>query len=161
VGLVSLVVMVSTLGAVASVMMTSPRIFFAMADDRLFFHWLARVHPRFHTPSRSIVLTALMATVYVLFLDFETLSDTFVLATWPFYALAALSVFTLRHRRPDLPRPVRVLGYPVVPAVFVLAAILMLANALRDDAGRMAMAFGLIASGLPVYWVWWRRHRVP
>ncbi len=161
VGLVSLVVMVSTLGAVASVMMTSPRIFFAMADDRLFFHWLAKVHPRYHTPSRSIALTALMATVYVLFLDFETLSDTFVLATWPFYALAALSVFTLRRRRPDLPRPVRVLGYPVVPAVFVLAAILMLANALRDDAGRMAMAFGLIASGLPVYWVWWRRHRVP
>jgi amino acid transporter len=161
VGLVSLAVMVSTLGATASVMMTSPRIFFAMADDRLFFHWLARVHPRFHTPSRSIALTAAMAVTYVLFLDFETLSDTFVLATWPFYALAAASVFTLRARRPDLPRPVRVLGYPIVPAVFILAAILMLANALRDDAGRMAMAFGLIASGLPVYWVWWRRHRVP
>jgi len=158
VGLVSLAVMVSTLGAVASVMLTSPRIFFAMADDRLFFHGLARVHPRFRTPSRAIVLTAAMAVVYVLFLDFETLSDTFVLATWPFYALAAASVFTLRARRPEAPRPVRVLGYPVVPAVFVLAAILMILNALRDDAGRMAMAFGLIASGVPVYWLWWRRH---
>lgn len=161
VGLVSLAVMVSTLGAVASVMLTSPRIFFAMADDRLFFHGLARVHPRFHTPSRAIVLTAVMAVGYVLFLDFETLSDTFILATWPFYALAALSVFRLRNSRPDHPRPVRVIGYPVVPAVFVLAAILMLVNALVDDAGRMAMAFGLIASGLPVYWVWWRGRRVP
>jgi amino acid transporter len=161
VGLVSLAVMVSTLGAVASVMLTSPRIFFAMADDGLFFHGLARVHPRFHTPSRAIVLTAAMAIVYVLFLDFETLSDTFVLATWPFYALAAVSVFRLRSKRPDHARPVRVIGYPVVPAVFVLTAILMLVNALLDDAGRMAMAFGLIASGLPVYWIWWRRHRVP
>jgi len=157
VGLVSLAVMVSTLGAVASVMLTSPRIFFAMADDRLFFHGLARVHPRFRTPSRAIVLTAAMACVYVLFLDFETLSDTFVLATWPFYALAAAGVFRLRAKRPDAPRPVRVVGYPVVPAVFVLVAVLMMVNALREDAGRMAMAFGLIASGLPVYWIWWRR----
>jgi amino acid transporter len=138
-------------------MLTSPRIFFAMADDRLFFHGLARVHPRFRTPSRAIVLTAAMAVVYVLFLDFETLSDTFVLATWPFYALAAAGVFRLRARRPETPRPVRVVGYPVVPAVFVLVAILMMVNALREDAGRMAMAFGLIASGLPVYWLWWRR----
>lgn len=159
VGLVSLVVMVSTLGAVASVMFTSPRIFFAMADDGLFFRSLARVHPRFQTPSRAIVMTAGMAIVFVLFLDFEALSDTFVLATWPFYALAAASVFVLRRRAPDLHRPVRVLGYPVVPALFILAAVAILANALARDTSRALLAFGLIASGLPAYALWRRLGR--
>ncbi|HWO90238.1 MAG TPA: amino acid permease [Gemmatimonadales bacterium] len=156
VGLVSLAVMVSTLGAVASVMFTSPRIFFAMADDGLFFRSLARVHPRFQTPSRSIVLTAGMAVLFVLFLDFEALSDTFVLATWPFYALAAASVFVLRARAPELRRPVRVVGYPVVPALFILAATAMIVNALARDADRALLAFGLIVSGLPAYALWRR-----
>lgn len=166
--LVSLVVMVSTLGAVASVMFTSPRIFFAMAGDGLFFQGLARIHPRFETPSRAILLTAAAAIAFVLFLDFERLSDTFVLATWPFYALAAVSVFTLRRRRPDVARPVKAWGYPVVPVLFVVTALLMLGNALRTDLmthglsmalvyrGQTGLAFLLILSGVPAYWAWRR-----
>jgi len=174
--LVSLAVMISTLGAVASVMLTSPRIFFAMASDGLFFKGLARVHPRFGTPSRAIVLTATMAILFVLFLDFDRLSDTFVLATWPFYALAAAAVFTLRRRRPDARRPVRAWGYPVVPLAFVATALLILGNALWTDWRQLAAFEGsggelvrlltrlptpmvvlLLGSGLPV---WWLRRRL-
>ncbi len=154
--LVSMIVMLSTLGAVASVMLTSPRIFFAMADDGLFFRGLAAVHPRFQTPGRAIVLTAAMAVLFVMFLDFEYLSDTFVLATWPFYALAAAGVFVLRRKRPDLERPVRVAGYPVVPAAFIGVAVAILGNAVRTDPSRAALAFGLIAAGVPAYLLWRR-----
>lgn len=173
--LVSLVVMVSTLGAVASVMFTSPRIFFAMAEDGLFFRGLARVHPRYQTPSRAIVLTAGAAIGFVLFLDFERLSDTFVLATWPFYAAAAAGVFVLRRRRPEVGRPVRVVGYPLVPLAFVGAALLILGNAVWSDGARLAafrggaielvrllaqlptpMVILLLLSGLPAYAIWRR-----
>ncbi len=168
VGLVSVVVMVSTLGAVASVMLTSPRIFFAMAGEGLFFRGLAQAHPRYRTPARAIVLTAAMAVTFVLFLDFERLSDTFVLATWPFYALSAAAVFVLRARRPDLERPVRTWGYPVVPALFILVGLAMLGNALRADVaahgvslalvyrGQTGLAFLLVLSGIPAYWLWRR-----
>jgi len=172
--LVSLVVMVSTLGAVASVMLTSPRIFYAMASDGLFFRGLARKHPRFETPSRAIVLTAIAAILFVLFLDFERLSDTFVLATWPFYAIAASAVIRLRFKRPDQPRPVRTVGYPIVPLVFIGTALAMLLNALWSDFrqirafegegglfGLLArlptpMVLLLVASGVPAYLLWKR-----
>lgn len=176
--LVSLVVMVSTLGAVASVMFTSPRIFFAMAEDRLFFRGLGQVHPRFQTPARAIVLTAAAAIAFVMFLDFERLSDTFVLATWPFYALAAAAVFTLRRRRPGQHRPVRVFGYPIVPVGFITAAMAILGNALWSDWVRLRAFSGtpgelldlllglptpmvvlLLASGFPAYWAWRRLER--
>ena len=173
--LVSLIVMISTLGAVASVMLTSPRIFYAMAADGLFFRGLGRKHPKFETPSRAIMLTATAAIIFVLFLDFERLSDTFVLATWPFYAIAAAAVFTLRRRHPEAPRPVRVAGYPLVPVLFIAAALAILINALvtdmralqgRDPASGSLLSFLaalptpmvllLVSSGVPAYLLWRR-----
>ncbi len=156
VGLVSVVVMVSTFGTLMGSMMTGPRIIFAMADDGLFFRGLAAVHPRFQTPSRCIALIGTLAVGFVLFLGFERLADTFVLAIWPFYALAAATVFGLRRRRPDLPRPVRTFGYPVVPLLFILSGVMILGNALVASPRDPAIAFGVILSGLPAYWLWAR-----
>ena len=159
VGLVAVVVMISTFGTLAGSMLTGPRIFFAMADDGLFFRGVARVHPRFRTPSVAIVLTAGMGVAYVLARTFEQLADTFVLALWPFYALAAAAVFVLRRRRPDADRPVRVWAYPLPPILFLLSAVLILGNALLTDPGGTALAFGVILTGLPAYavWLWSRR----
>jgi amino acid transporter len=159
VGLVAVVVMISTFGTLAGSMLTGPRIFFAMADDGLFFRGVARVHPRFKTPSVAIVLTAGMGVAYVLARTFEQLADTFVLALWPFYALAAAALFVLRHRRPDADRPVRVWAYPLPPILFLLAAVLILGNALLTDLGGTALAFGVILTGLPAYWVWLKLSR--
>ena len=92
---------------------------------------------------------------------FEQLADQFVVAIFPFYALAAAAVFVLRRRRPDLPRPVRVLGYPLVPLLFVLASLLILGNALREHPGATGLAFAGILVGIPVYYVWSRWRRLP
>ncbi|MDP3774648.1 MAG: amino acid transporter, partial [Gemmatimonadales bacterium] len=86
----------------------------------------------------------------------ERLADTFVLAIWPFYALAAATVFGLRRRRPDLPRPVRTFGYPVVPLLFILSGVMILGNALVASPRDPVIAFGVILSGLPAYFAWRR-----
>src|SRR5437879_419622 len=140
VALVSLVVMIATFSTLLGSMLTAPRIFFAMADDGLFFRAVARVHPRFETPSVAIVLTACLGIAFVLARTFEELADQFVVAIFPFYALAAAAVFVLRRRRPDLPRPVRVWGYPAVPFLFVLASLVILGNALREHPGGTGLA---------------------
>jgi len=158
VGLVAIVVMVATFSTLLGSILTSPRIFFAMADDGMLFKAVARVHPRFKTPSVSIVVTAVLGVVWVLFLNYEQLADQFVVAIFPFYALAAAAVFVLRRRQPDRPRPVRVWGYPVVPLLFVVATFIILGNALREHPGGTGLAFGGILLGVPVYW-WWLRDR--
>jgi len=161
VGLVAIVVMVATFSTLLGSMLTAPRIFFAMADDGLFFRRVARVHPTFHTPSVAIVLTGMLGIVYVAFQTFQQLADQFVVAIFPFYALAAAAVFVLRRRRPPavMPRAVRVLGYPVVPALFVLATLYMLGNALWQDPLHTGVAFLIILAGVPVYHVWLRPSR--
>jgi amino acid transporter len=158
VGLVAIVVMVATFSTLLGSILTSPRIFFAMADDGMLFKAVARVHPRFRTPSVSIVVTAVLGVVWVLFMNYEQLADQFVVAIFPFYALAAAAVFALRRRQPDRPRPVRVWGYPVVPLLFVVATFVILGNALREHPGGTGIAFGGILLGVPVYW-WWLRDR--
>jgi APA family basic amino acid/polyamine antiporter len=151
-------------------MMTGPRIFFAMADDGLFFKKIASVHPRFKTPYLAISLAATMAIIFVLLRTFEQLADTFVLGIWPFYALGVAAVYTLRRKRPDLPRPYKTLGYPVTPALFILAVLFLIGNALLNDvryyiaqfaggpnpyewSGALMVA-AIILAGIPVYYIW-------
>jgi amino acid transporter len=155
VGLVAVVVMISTFGTLAGSMLTGPRIFYAMAEEGLFFRGIAKIHPRFKTPSTSIVMTSALGIAFVLVRSFEQLADAFVLGIWPFYALAAAAVFVLRRTRPDLPRPVRTWGYPVVPLLFLLSAALILGNALLTDRNAL-IPFGVIAAGFPAYWLWRR-----
>jgi APA family basic amino acid/polyamine antiporter len=151
--LVSGVVMISTFSSVNATMMSSPRIFFAMADRGLFFQTIARVSPRFKSPSMAIFLATALGVIYVLFNDFQQLADKFVLGIWPFYVLAVLAVFVIRKRRPELPRAYRVWGYPVVPVIFLLASVGMIANALVTDPRNTGVTFGIIAAGIPVYYV--------
>jgi APA family basic amino acid/polyamine antiporter len=153
-GLISLVVMVSCFGTLHGSMMTGPRIFFAMADRGLFFQSIARVSPRYRSPSVAIWLATTLGVVYVLLNDFQQLADKFILGIWPFYALAVGAVFVLRRTRPDLPRPYRTWGYPVVPVLFLLASVGMMANALWTDPLNTGVTFGIILAGLPVYFAW-------
>lgn len=150
------VVMVSCFGSVNGSIMTGPRIFFALADRGLFFPALARVSPRFQTPSVSIWVAAGLGVAYVLQNTFAQLADRFILGTWPFYALAVAAVFVLRKRQPDLPRPYRTWGYPVVPAVFLMGALLMVGNALVANWADNAVTFAIILTGVPAYWLYRR-----
>ncbi|HSR15686.1 MAG TPA: amino acid permease, partial [Gemmatimonadales bacterium] len=149
--LIAAVVMISTFSSVNGSMMTSPRIFFAMADRGLFFKGIARVSPRFQSPSAAIWLATGLGVTYVLFNDFQQLADKFVLGIWPFYIVAVLGVFLLRRRLPDAERPYRALGYPAVPAAFLIAATYMVVNALLTDPVNTGITFAIILAGVPVY----------
>jgi len=133
--------------------MTGSRVFYAMADRGLFFHAAARVSPRFNSPAVAIWLATALGVAYVLENDFAQLADKFILGIWPFYALAVAGVFVLRRRRPELPRPYRVWGYPLVPAVFLLASVLMVLNALFTDPRNTGVTLLIIVAGTPVYWL--------
>jgi amino acid transporter len=156
VSLISIVVMISTFGSVNGSMLVNPRIFFAMAEDRLFFQSMARVHPRYKTPHVAIILTAVLGVFFVLTRTFEQLADTFVLTMWPFYALSVAAVYRLRRIQPDLERPYRVLGYPFVPALFILGAVYLIVNALVTDPLWTSVTFGIVLLGIPVYFALFR-----
>jgi basic amino acid/polyamine antiporter, APA family len=151
---VGVTVMLSTFGTLNGTLLTSPRIFFAMADDGLFFRKVAAVHPRYETPYVAIAMTAALGVIFVLFRTFEQLADTFVTAIVPFYALAVASVFVLR-KRADFDPPFRTPLYPVVPLLFVLATIFILVNAIIDPTSRWwtLLVLGVIALGIPVYYL--------
>jgi amino acid transporter len=149
---VSVVVTVSTFGALAAIMLTAPRVFFAMADDRLFFKALASVHPRFGTPYVAVALAGALGVVFVLTRTFEQLADTFVLSIWPFYGLAVAGLYRLR-RRPDVSRPYTAPGYPVLPAVFIAAVLFLVGSALLAEPWLAWITFAIVLAGLPVYYL--------
>jgi APA family basic amino acid/polyamine antiporter len=157
VSFVSVIVMISTFGSLMGSMLASPRIFFAMADDKLLFEPIARVHPKWNTPYVAISLACVLGVAMVMTQTFEQLTDTFVLAMWPFYALSVAAIYTLRRSQPNLQRPYKVIGYPIVPAVFIAAAIYLVVNALITDPKWTSITFGVVLLGLPVYYLWFSR----
>jgi amino acid transporter len=146
--------MISTFGGLNGSMFTGPRILFAMADDKLLFRGMAKVHPRFKTPYVSITVVAILAAVFVIAGTFEQLADAFVTAIVPFYALAVAAVFQLR-KRVDYDPSFRVPGYPIVPLLFVLSTAFLLVNAIIDPSSRVATlgVLGGILVGIPVYYL--------
>ena len=151
---VAATVLVSTFGSVNGSLLTGPRVFFALADDGLFFQKVAAVHPRYGTPYVAIGLAAALGVAFVLLRSFEQLADTFVTASLVFYILSVSAIFPLR-RRADWNPPVKTPLYPLVPLVFIGATLLLFANALADPASRWGVlaVFGVILAGVPVYWL--------
>jgi amino acid transporter len=147
-------VMLSTFGTLNGSIFTSPRIWFAMADDGLFFRRVASVHPRYRTPYVAISIAAVLGAGFVLLRTFEQLADTFVTAILPFYALGVASIYVFRRRAGYAP-PFRTPGYPLVPALFVLATVYLLVNAIVDPGTRWwtLFVFGLILAGIPVFYL--------
>jgi APA family basic amino acid/polyamine antiporter len=115
---------------------------------------VARVSPRFQSPSVAIWLATGLGVLYVLVNDFAQLADMFVLGIWPFYALSVAGVFALRRKRPELPRPYRAWGYPAVPLLFLAASLGMVANALWTDPWKTGITLLIIVAGVPVFYLW-------
>lgn len=149
---VGVTVVISTFGTLNGTLLTSPRVFFAMADDGLLFKQVAAVHPRTQSPYVAILLTGFVGVVFVLVGTFEQLADAFVTALIPFYALAVASVYRLR-RRPGYAPPFRAPGGAIVPALFVVSTIMLMVNGLADAEARVPTLaiFGVIALGVPVF----------
>src|SRR4030095_2134227 len=112
---------------------------------------IAKVHPRFKTPYVAILLAAVLGIALVMSRSFEALTATFVLAIWPFYALGSPATYRLRRQRPDMERPYRAIGYPVVPAIFILSVVAFVVNALINEPTSTGITFAIILAGIPVY----------
>lgn len=134
--------------------MSGARIPFAAARDRLFFAQFARIHPRFQSPSTSLVIQALLSTLLLFFLSqFQQHFELAVFAEWLFYMLTATTIFIYRRRRPDLNRPYRVWGYPVLPAIFVFCAAAVLVWSYAGNLQGSLIGTALILLGLPVLFI--------
>jgi amino acid transporter len=158
--LVAALIMVSTFSSNHAGMMTDPRVFFAMAEDGLFFRVVATVHPRHRTPYVAVALIGAGAIAYLFLKTFEELVATLILGMWPFLALAVAAVLVQRRRRPDLERPFRLPLYPLPAVFFLVACGGIFANSLREQPRFTLINFAVLAAGLPVYWLW-RRVRAP
>jgi APA family basic amino acid/polyamine antiporter len=152
--LIAALVMLSTFGGLNAGLMTGPRVYYAMAEDGLFFKQVAAVHPRFGTPHVAVVLLVVLTALNASVRTFEELAEAFVLLLYPFLALTVAAVFVLRHRRPDLPRPYRTAGYPLVPAVFLVGTVAMMINALLERPDATLLGAAIVAAGVPVYFAW-------
>lgn len=155
--LVSLIILTSILGTLNGCFLTSPRIYFAQARDGLFFQRFADVHPRHQTPSFAILAQGVWAAVLLVSGSYESLLDYAIFAIWLSYGMMVAGVIVLRIKRPDLPRPYRVWGYPMTPVVFVAITCWFLVNMLVTRPRPSLAALLLIASGVPVYLLWTRR----
>jgi basic amino acid/polyamine antiporter, APA family len=152
--IISIAVIISTFGALNGSILSTARVQFAMSRDNLFFKSIGKIHPKFATPHISLLVQGIWSCVLVMSGTFDTITDYVIFAAWLFYALGAFGVFVLRKKMPDTPRPYRVWGYPVVPAIFVIFSVLFLLNTIISDSSEAAMGMLLILLGLPIYFYW-------
>ena len=149
--LVSLVFVISTLGALNGTILSSARVPYAMARDRLFFAPFGRVSDGTHVPVFSIVLQGIWAGLLAISGTYDQLTDCVVFASWIFYALVTTSVFILRRKMPQAERPYKTLAYPFIPIVFVVVASWLVWNTIHTRPLESTVGLGLIATGLPLY----------
>jgi basic amino acid/polyamine antiporter, APA family len=154
--LVAMAILVSIFSAANAVMLNSPRVYYAMAKDGLFFNSLSKVSPRFGTPALAVCAGGIWSAVLALSGTFEQLLTYVIFVAWIFYVLAAASIFIYRKRFPDAVRPYRVPAYPFTPLIFILAAVALVANTILTQPKRAAVGLGIVSLGAPAY-AFWRR----
>ncbi len=152
-------VMISTFATLNGSILAGSRIPFATAREGLFPSALGKLNPRFHTPAVALAAQAVIAGLFTLTGEYESLYTKVIFSEFLFYALCAAGVFVLRRREPDLPRPYRTWGYPVVPALFVILSVGLLVNTFVEQRADSLWGVVLVASGVPAYWIWkaWAR----
>jgi basic amino acid/polyamine antiporter, APA family len=157
---VAATILISVFSSTNSVILTAPRVFYAMAKDDLFFKKLAEVHPKFHTPAAAVISLGVLAAFLTQAGKFSELVEGVIFIGWIFYGLAGAAIFPLRRKQAGRALPYRVPGYPWTPILFVLASIAIIGNAIYratiDPAQfrHVLAALGLLAAGVPVYFVW-------
>jgi APA family basic amino acid/polyamine antiporter len=152
-GLVSLVSLAGTINANTFV---GPRVYFAMARDGVFIPAAAHVHPKYKTPSRSVIAQSIWASVLILTGSLDALGNYVGFAITLFAGIAVAAVFVLRAREPNAPRPFKAVGYPITPAIFVIASLAIVLNAFYTNPRVSGLGMLLILVGIPVY-LWFRR----
>ncbi len=153
---ISAAVLISVFGALNGAIFVAPRVYYAMAQDGLFFKKVAVIHPRFRTPTFAIIIQAIWASLLALSGTFDQLYTYTIFATILFAIATVIAVFSMRKTHPDMSRPYKTWGYPVVPAIFILACTCICVNTLRAEETRVPSIVGLgfVALGIPVYYYW-------
>ncbi len=155
---ITLAMVISALGTLNSSTLSGARVDYAMARDGIFFRFAAAIHPKFRTPGNALIFQCCLASVMALSGTFEDLTSLFVFATWIFYGLAVVAMMRMRTTEPNLPRPYRTWGYPIVPGIFVAGAIALTITLWYARPIRSTIGFVLILLGLIFYRYW--RNRV-
>lgn len=161
-GLIAILVMISTLGAVNGNALPCARITFAMGEEKQFFAWSGKVHPKHHTPSNALWLHCIWSCLFVLSGTFDMLTDMFVFVTWIFYGFAGYGIFILRKKMPDTERPYKVKAYPWIPLIFIGFTLFYFFVTIYNDisnyrSGKSPVINSLLgllltALGIPLYW---------
>jgi APA family basic amino acid/polyamine antiporter len=155
--LVALAILISMFSAANATVLTATRVYFAMAQDGLFFKRMGAVHEKWKTPAFAIIVSCGWAAVLAATGTFEQLLTYVVFVGWAFYSIGAASIFFYRRRAPDAVRPFRVPGYPFTPWLFIAIAMVIVINTIWLHPGRAAIGVGLVLLGIPVYWFWKRK----
>jgi APA family basic amino acid/polyamine antiporter len=155
--IMGVVSIVSLLASISAMTFAGPRVYFAMARDGVFLRPAATVHEQYRTPAAAIIAQAVWSALLVLSAKADALVNYTGFAIMLFSGIAVLSLFVLRAREPDAPRPFRAIGYPVAPAVFVIAAAIILLNGLYRDPVPTGAGVAIILAGVPLYLVFKRR----
>lgn len=154
----SLIILFTTFGATNSTVLPPPRLYYAMSKDGLFFKLASFIHPKYHTPSKSLWLQAGWASLLVLSGSFDQLTDMLVFASFIFYGATTLGVFVLRIKEPETPRPYKAWGYPVIPAIFILFCIMLILVTISTKPREALLGVGLMLTGVP-FWYYWTKKK--
>lgn len=154
----ALTIAISCFGAMASCIMSGARVYYAMAEDKVFFRGLAQVHPRWHTPARSLVLQGIWAAVLTLSGGYDALFTYVMFMMVLSYAITVAALFVLRRKMPNAPRPYRCAGYPWVPALYVLIGCAWTVIVIAEKTREALWGVAIVAAGIPFY-IYWRRNK--
>jgi APA family basic amino acid/polyamine antiporter len=158
---ITIAILVSIVGSINGNVLTSPRLYFAQARDGLFFARFATIHPRFKTPSFSILAQGVWASLLALSGSYEAIITYAIFCAWLFYLLVVIGLMILRWKAPGLSRPYRIWGYPTTPLVFAGVTVWFLLNALIANPIPSLCGVAFLVAGLPAYFLWRKqtRHR--
>ncbi len=156
---ISLLVIVSSFGGVSGIILAGPRVYLAMADDRLLFAWMGRIHPRYKTPSAAIAVQAVWASVLVYTGTYGVIVSRVVYTEWIFFGALALGTIALR-RSPGYGPAFRAAGFPAVPIAFAVLCLALVVNQILSDPRNSLFGLAIVLAGLPVYYAWRRGRAV-
>ena len=157
---VSVLILVSILGATNGMILSGPRVYYAMAREGIFPRPFGRIHERYRTPTVALIVQGTWASLLAVSGSYQQLFTDVIFTAWIFYGLAVAAVLVLRRTRPNLERPFHVPGYPWLPLLFCAAAIGVVSSTITERPGGALLGIGLIAVGIPVYGLYGRARQM-
>jgi len=155
--IMAVLILISAFGCNNGLILAGARVYYAMAKDGLFFKGAAKLHPKYHTPARSLLMQCVWTCVLCLSGSYGQLLDYIIFAVLVFYILTIAGLFVLRAKRPDAPRPYRAIGYPMLPAIYILMAVFIDIVLLRYKPQYTWPGLIIVLLGIPVFYIWSKR----